>query len=247
MADKIKLQVNKRKITGRKVKTLRREGIIPANIYGKDVKSLAIQLPVKEFHKAFKVAGETNIIELKIDKDAKVRSVLVNNIHRHPVTDYYLHIDFHQVDLTKKVTVNIPVELKGDAPAVSKGGVLIHQINEVEVEALPTDLPDQFTLDISKLEDIGQSLTLKDLKVDTKKVTIVAENLDEVVVQVEEPKKEEEVVPETEEVAEGEEGETPAEDEEGDATTKGDAKDGEAKDGDKQGKKEEATPKEAKS
>ncbi len=225
MPDKITLKIQKRKVTGRKVKKLRDKGIIPANIYGKDVKSLAVELPVKDFHAAFKQAGETNIIDLMVDKDAKARPVLVSDIHRHPVTDYYLHVDFHQVDLTKKVAVNIPVELKGEAPAVSKGGVLIHQINEVEIEALPADLPDKFELDLSKLEEIGDNYTLKDIKVDPKKVKLMTEDLDEIVVQIEEPKQEEEVVAETEEeevgeTPEGEEGETP-EGEEGEASEDG--------------------------
>ena len=230
MADKINLKVQKRKITGRKVKTLRQEGIIPANIYGKDVKSLAVQLPAKDFHTAFKVAGETNIIHLQIDKDAKARPVLVHDIHRHPVTDYYLHIDFHQVDLTKKATVNIPVVIKGEAPATTKGGLLLQLMDEIEVEALPMDLPDKFELDVSGLEEIGQGLTLKDIKIDTKKVNFTSDNPDELVVKIEEPTKETEadVAAEAEAAAEGEEGETPQEGEapEGEKSEdKGDKKD----------------------
>ncbi len=234
MATKTKIKVQKRKITGRKVKQLRKEGIIPANIYGKDVKSVAIQLPVKDFHLAFKQAGETNIIELQIDKDTKTRPVLVHDIHRHPVTDYYLHVDFHQVDLTKKATVNIPVEIKGEAPATTKGGLLLQLLNEVEVEALPADLPDKFEVDISNLEEIGQGISLKDIKVDTKKVNFTAENLDELVVKIEEPTKEEEAPAEVEAAAEGEE----AEAKEGDAA----AEDGDTQEKDK---KEEADKKEA--
>lgn len=238
MADKIKLKVQKRKLTGRKVKQLRDKGIIPANIYGKDVKSLAIELPVKDFHAAFKVAGETNIIDLQIDKDAKARPVLVSDIHRHPVTDYYLHVDFHQVDLTKKATVNIPVEIIGEAPATTKGGLLFQLMDEIEVEALPMDLPDKFTLDISKLEEIGQGLSLKDIKIDPKKVNFTADNLDELVVKIEEPTKEDvEDTPIAEEEVEGEEGEAP-EGEEGETKegeTKGEGKPEAKKEGDKPG------------
>jgi large subunit ribosomal protein L25 len=221
MSDKIKLSVQKRKITGRKVKSLRREGIVPANIYGKDVKSQAIQVSARDFNQAFKQSGETGIIEIKIDKDAKTRPVLVNQIHYHPVTDQCLHVDFHQIDLTKKVSVNIPIELIGTAPAVSKGGVLLKLLNEIEVEALPADLPDKYELNISKLEEIGQAISLKDIKIDPKKVKFTTENLEELIVKIEAPTKEEEPVE-----AESEDAETT--DEEGEAK-EGDV---EAKEGD---------------
>jgi len=210
MTDKITLKVTTRKITGRKIRNLRREGILPANIYGKDIKSQTVQLPTKDFKAAFKTAGETNIIEITLNKESKSRPVLIHNIHLHPVTDEFLHADFHQVDLTKKVTVDIPLEMIGEAPAVSKGGVLLQLMDEVEVEALPTDLPDKFEINVSKLEEIGQVINLKDLKV-SDKVKLMVDNLNELVVKIEEPTKEEEkpeeVKPEEEEaaLAEGEE------------------------------------------
>lgn len=214
MADKIKLNVQKRKITGRKVKTLRRDGVIPANIYGKEVKSLAVQVLAKEFNQVYKLSGETGIIDLQVDKDDKTRPVLVSQIHYHPITDECLHIDFHQIDLTKKISVNIPLELIGTAPAVNKGGVLLQVLDEIEVEALPIDLPDKFELDISKLEEIGETLCLKDIKIDATKVKFTTENLEELVVKIEAPTKEEDVVAESEDTEITEETET----EEGEAT-----------------------------
>lgn len=194
MPDKLKLKVSSRKLTGRKVKQLRAQGILPANVYGKGVKSVSIQQPLKDFIVAFKKVGETGILELFVDKETKPRPVLVHHVQQHPVTDEILHVDFRQVDLTETVTVKIPVEITGEAPAITKGGVLIQLINEVEVEALPADLPDKFTLDVSKLEEIGQGLSLKDLKVSAK-VKLLTENLEELVVKIESPIKEEEVKP----------------------------------------------------
>jgi len=213
MTDKITLKVTSRKITGRKIRNLRKEGILPANIYGKDIKSQAVQLPTKDFKTAFKTAGETNIINLALDKESKTRPVLVHNIHLHPVTDEFLHADFHQVDLTKKVTVAVPLEMIGEAPAVSKGGILLQLVDEIEVEALPSDLPDKFEINISQLKEIGQTVNLKDIKVPDK-VKLMVDNLNQLVVKIEEPTKEEEkpeVKPEEEVPAEGEE---PKEDEE---------------------------------
>lgn len=212
MPDKLKLKVASRKLTGRKVKQLRREGILPANIYGKGVNSASIQLPVKEFTLAFKQVGETGILELVLNKETKPRPVLIHNVQQHPVTDEILHVDFRQVDLTQTVAVQIPVEIIGESPAITQGGVLIQLINEVEVEALPADLPDKFTLDVSNLMEIGQGYNLKDLKIPSK-VKLLAENLEELVVKVESPTKEEEK-PIEEVPAEGEEAAAPAEGEE---------------------------------
>ncbi len=210
MSDKLKLKVNSRKLTGRKVKQLRREGTIPANIYGKGIKSVSIQQPLKDFATAFKQVGETGILELVVDKETKTRPVLIHNVQQHPVTGEILHVDFRQVDLTETVTVSIPIEISGEAPAITKGGVLIQLINEVEVEALPADLPDKFTLDVSQLEEIGQGFSLKDLKV-SPKVKLLTENLEELVVKIESPTKEEEVKPVEVAPVEGEEAATPVE------------------------------------
>jgi len=228
MSDKIKLTASKRIIVGRKVKKLRKQGVLPGNIYGKDIKSLAIKLSTKDFQKTYSQVGETGIIDLQINKETKTRPVLISDTHVHPVTDEILHIDFHQVDLTKKVTVNIPVELVKEAPAVSKGGVLLQLISEIEVEALPTDLPDKFTINVSKLEEIGQGISLKDIKVDSK-VKILIDNLDELVVKIEEPTKEEEK-PEEVTPIEGEESEAPVEGKESEAPAEGE--EGGAKEGD---------------
>ncbi len=192
MTQGLKLNAKKRTITGRKVKQLRRQLVLPANIYGKDVKSLAIELQLKEFKSLFSQAGETNIINLSVDKETKLRPVLVNNVQVDPVTDELLHVDFRQVDLTKKVTVMVPLEFKGEAPAVMRGGVLVKLVNEVEIEALPNDLPDKLEVDISGLEEIGQSIALKQVPIDTAKVKLLTENVDELVVKVEAPAKEEE-------------------------------------------------------
>lgn len=203
MPDKLKLKVSSRKLTGRKVKQLRREGTIPANIYGKGVKSVSVQQSLKEFVAAHKQLGETGILELIVDKETKARPVLIHHVQQHPASGEILHVDFRQVDLTEAVTVSIPVEITGEAPATTKGGVLIQLINEVEVEALPADLPDKFTLDVSQLEEIGQGLSLKDLKV-SPKVKLLAEKLEELVVKIESPTKEEEVKPVEEVPVEGE-------------------------------------------
>jgi len=195
MAQALKLTAQKRILTGRKVKQLRRKQILPANIYGKEVKSLAIELPLKEFKSVLAQAGETNIINVSVDKEGKARPVLVHHVQVDPVTDELLHADLLQVDLTKKVTVMVSLEFKGESPAVAKGGVLVRLLNEVEIEALPSDLPDKLEVDITGLEEIGQSIALKQVPIGTAKVKLLTENLDELVVKIEAPAKEEEPAP----------------------------------------------------
>jgi len=188
---KQELKVQKRKTLGRQVKQLRQEGILPANIYGKEIKSQSVKVGLKDFIKVYKKAGETGIVDLFVGKNKKPYSVLVHNLQRHPVSGQLLHVDFYKVDLTKKVQVAIPIELKGQAPGETKGGILVQFLNEVEVEALPADLPEKFEIDISGLKEIGDSIEFKDLKIDKEKVKPLADQ-NELVVKVEEPQEEEE-------------------------------------------------------
>lgn len=209
MAKKISLKCEKRKVLGRQVKKLRREGILPANIYGKEIKSQAVQLTRIDFMKAYQEAGETSLVELEVGGKKPGLPVLIHSPQVDPVTGDFLHVDFHRVSLKEKVTTMIPVELVGKAPAAESGeGVLITILSELEVEALPTDLPDKFEVDISKLEKIDDAVRIKEIKVDKKKVAILA-NENQIVVKIEKPIEEEEVKPVEEEAPV--EGEAPVE------------------------------------
>lgn len=181
---------------------------MPANIYGKKIKSLAVQVKADEFHKVFSEAGETGLIELKVGE--KAHPVLVNNVQLDPVSDLPLHIDFLEVDLKEKVTATVPIELVGESPAEKEGGVVVQQMHEVEVEALPADLPEKIEVDASNLVEIDQAIKAGELKVDRSKVEI-KEDPERIVVSVAPPAKEEVVAapPATEEVAPAE-GEAPA-------------------------------------
>lgn len=188
------LQAQKRNLMGRKVKTLRREGMLPANIFGKKIKSVAIQVMMQDFSKVYEEAGETNLISLKVANEKQARPVLATNLQKDPVTDTVIHVDFREVDLSQKVTVAVPIEIVGESPAVKeKGAVLLRLLDEIEVEALPKDLPDKITIDISGLTEFDQGITVKDLKV-AKEVAVLADP-QESVVMVQEPKKEEEAPP----------------------------------------------------
>ena len=194
--DKKILKAESRTLKGRKVNKLRREGLIPANIFGKKIKSKAISVVLDEFNKVFKEAGETGLINLEIKGDDKKedRAVLVSNVQMNPVTDIPVHIDFHQVDLKEKVTAEVPVELVNESPAEKQSlGTVVLYINEIEVEALPADLPEKFTIDMSKLEEVDQAVFVKDLDIDKTKVEVQI-GAEEIVAKVEPPQKEEVVV-----------------------------------------------------
>jgi len=201
MSATLKLTVEPRTITGRKVKSLRRQNIIPANIFGPGTKSIATQVDHALFDKLYTEAGETSVVELSLAGSNQTTPVLIHQVQRHPVTDAIIHIDFLQVDLKKKIITSIPVEITGIAPAVKDlGGVMVQAINELEIEALPTDIPDALTIDISSLTEIGQSLAVKDIIIPSK-VTLLSDS-EATLITIQEPQAEEEVATESAEAEE---------------------------------------------
>ena len=202
-----KLNVSTRDVLGRKVKSLRKEGVLPANIYGKKIKSLSVQVNENDFMKVFSVAGETSLVDLHISSGKSKKegkTVLITNVQTNPVTDKAIHVDFHQVDLKEKVTASVPIETLGESPAEKQGlGTTVVHINEIEVEALPMDLPDNFEIDLSKLTEVNQSVLVKELDYDKKKIEVKID-LEEVVVKVEPLREEEEEPTSSEEEVEGE-------------------------------------------
>lgn len=169
----IKLHAQKRDITGRKVKRLRKEGLVPANVYGKKTKSVSIFLKREEFEEIYKEAGETSVVKLLIEGEKEERPILIVNLQVNPVTEEPLHADLRQIVLTEKVTARIPIELEGEAPVVEqKLGILIQTVSEIEVEALPMDLPEKFVVDVSEMAKVGDEIKTKDLKVDKKKIEL---------------------------------------------------------------------------
>ena len=204
------LKAEKRKEMGRKkMKKMRREGLLPASVYGKGFKSLSIQLKAKEAEKLLDEVGEVQLVNLEVTGEKSVLPVLFRNPQYDPVQDGLLHVDFYKVDLSNKITAAVPVEYSGESPAVIAGKVLITVADEVEVEALPEDLPEKFVVYLEGLVEAGQTVTAADLKISGEKAVIKSdENV--VLVKIEEPRvKEEEEVKEEE--AQAQEGEAPAE------------------------------------
>src|SRR3989344_3082941 len=161
------LKVGKRTVVGKKVKNLRKEGLIPGTIYGKAVKSVSIQVPLKEFETVYKEGGETGLVDVTLDGEAG-KPVLIKHVQLDPKFSNPINVDFHQVNLSEKIHAKVPVEAVGEPKAVAdKIGILEMPLSEVEVEALPTDLPEKIDVDVAGLANIGDQITVGDVKVPT--------------------------------------------------------------------------------
>jgi len=162
---KVELKVSPRQVLGKKVKRLRRQGIIPANVYGRGLESLAIQVPRDDLVHVLRTAGRNEIIYLRLDGE-EPRPTFARQIQRDPVTDAILHVDFYQISLKEKVRMEVPVALVGTAPAEQTyGGTLLHSLDRITVEGLPTDIPSLIEVDVSGLEEIDAAIHVGDLSV----------------------------------------------------------------------------------
>ncbi|MGB9726520.1 MAG: 50S ribosomal protein L25 [Minisyncoccia bacterium] len=162
--ENITLQAKKREIFGKKNKTLREKGFIPAVIYGKEKESIPLEINLKEFEEVFKKTGETDIFSLEIEGEKETRKVLVQEVKRHFLTNKPIHVDFYEVEMDKPITTSVPITLVGESPAVKAGGILVQSMDEIEIEALPKDIPHEIVVDVSGLTEIGQTIYVKDLK-----------------------------------------------------------------------------------
>lgn len=157
------LAVEKREILGKKIKKLRYKGIMPANIYGKDITSTAVQLPLKSFEATYKEVGSSGLLDVVLD--GQNRPVLIHNVQFHPLSQAPLHADFYQVNLKEKVKTVVPLVTVGEAQAVAdKTGLMMQPISEIEVEALPADLPENIEVSVEHLAAVGDQLLVSDLK-----------------------------------------------------------------------------------
>lgn len=187
----LELKSEKRTLLGKKVKSLRREGVIPAVVYGGKEEATPIELNQKDFSKVFKNAGETTLVKLFVGA-GKFKNVLIHDISRNPVTGEISHVDFYEVNMDEKITANVQLVFIGDAPAVSDlGGVLVKAMQELEVRALPADLPHQIEIDISQLMTFDDNILVKDIKLP--KNVEVLENLETSVATVSMPRSEAEL------------------------------------------------------
>ncbi|MFH1867315.1 MAG: 50S ribosomal protein L25 [Patescibacteria group bacterium] len=181
-----------RTITGKKVKEVRREGNIPAVVYGHGVKPQSVMVDYITFEKVYRQVGGSTLIDLKLETKQPVKA-LIQDVAVNPLTGKYQHVDFHQVRMDEKISAEVPIVFTGEAKAVKElGGILVKNLTQLRIECLPQDLQHEITVDLSPLEDFGNSIQVLDLKVPS--TWKVLNNADELVVGVEQPRVEEEVV-----------------------------------------------------
>ena len=209
--DKIVLNAERREVIGKKVKLLRNEGKLPGIIYGKSTESIPIILDLKEATKILKATSSSSL--LTINSDGEEFSTLVRERQRDVIRGNYLHVDFLSVSLTEKVRAKVNIVVEGEAPAlINIETLLTSGLDQIEVESLPQDLPEKFTVDLSSLEEVGDGIYVRDLEIQPN-VELLADP-DEMIVVItlqiiveEEEEIDEEALLEGELLEEGEDGE----------------------------------------
>ncbi len=156
------LEASGRTIVGKRVRALRQAGRVPAVMYGKGTDPVLLELDDVEVGKVLSRSGAATLIDLKVDGDT--HTVLVRDVQRNPIRRDLLHIDFLKVAMDVAITTQVPVEFVGEAPAVRElGGILYSGVTEIEVEALPSDLPDHVAVELDGLTQIEDTITVGDL------------------------------------------------------------------------------------
>ena len=170
--DKIELTVANRELLGKKVRFLRRQGITPVHLFGHGIESMSLQCDTAELKRVMSRAGKTRIINLNIDGEKTPRNALIREIQIEPLTGQSLHVDFYQVKMEERMKVDVPIVLIGEAPALkSKENMLLHELNTLEIECLPIDIPSSIEIDISTLAEPDQSIRVSDVELN-KDITV---------------------------------------------------------------------------
>src|SRR5574341_246829 len=161
--EKFQLDAGIREIVGKKVKQLRNQGYVPAVVYGPNFENFNLVVDAKALRQILLHAGGTQLIELNIGGDPV--QTLARDVQRNPITGDILHVDFYRVAMDRPIRANIPVVIVGEAPAVARGGAILHHMaTAIEVEALPADLPPHIDVDVSGLTEPGRNIAVADLR-----------------------------------------------------------------------------------
>lgn len=158
----VELKAEKRIKLGKEAKQLREAGLIPAELYGRGEENIHIKVAEKDFYRALEEAGESTVITVTVEKDQY--PALIHDMQRDLLGEKVTHVDFYRVKMDEEVTTYVPIKFVGEAPAVKElGGVLVKSLEEVEIEALPMNLPHELEVDLSLLKELHQSIHIKDI------------------------------------------------------------------------------------
>ncbi len=156
--------VEPRTTLGKRVARLRRQGVLPANIFGRGLESVAVQIDERAVRDLLHSHGLNTLISLEIAGENSPRPVVVRDVGRHPVTRVPLHLDFYQVDLERTITGSVPIQIVGESPAVRDlGGLLLVGADSVQIEALPADMPNNVAVSIEGLVELDDEITVGDV------------------------------------------------------------------------------------
>lgn len=162
----LKLHVQKRTLAGKKVKTLRKHGKIPAVLYGHKIENINLEISRGDFLRIFKMAGESTLIDLAVAGEKDPVKVIIQDVQPDPLRGDFLHVDFHQVNMKEKLHTHIKLKFIGEAPAVKGfGGVLVTNKNSLEVKCLPGDLVSEIEVDLSALKSLEDSIRVGSLHI----------------------------------------------------------------------------------
>jgi large subunit ribosomal protein L25 len=204
--DSISLSARPRSETGRHVQALRREGAVPAVLYGHKVAAQALSVDAKEMARTWQHAGRTHLVDVHVEGHKGARKAIIKDLQIHPRSGHILHVDLFAVNLREKISSDVPVIVVGESPAVVQRLGQVQQVmSSVRVEALPADLPSQLTADVSGLTEVDQAVTLGEIEL-PKGVALVHADLSETVVKIAQVRVREEAEPSAEAAVEGEAG-----------------------------------------
>lgn len=182
--EEIELRAQKREIIGKQVKQLRRQGLIPAILYGHRTGSLPLQIEERSLRQILERVGSHHLITLRVGDDKEPKMTLAREVQLDPITHALLHVDFYEVVMTEKITTEVPLVFIGQSPVIERReGILVRGLDSLEVECLPSNLIESIGVNLEDLVEIDQAITVGDLTVDpdlevlTDKEEIVAQIL----------------------------------------------------------------------
>lgn len=164
MAEKVELIVTPRVASGKAAKRLRKDGILPANIYGHHEDSQSIQIEVRDFERVLRLHAATGLINLRQSGDGAIQTALIRHVQHDPRSGKPIHVDFFRVSMSERLNVKVALRFVGEALGVkNEGGVLLHLLDTIEIEGMASDLPEFIEVDISPLTDIDSILHAGDV------------------------------------------------------------------------------------
>ena len=159
----IELNLTKRTVTGKKVNNLRKTGVLPATVYGKHLAPITVQTDARAFAPVMKAAGKTSLVTLNIAGEEPI-AAFIHSFQRHPVSRAIIHVDFHAVDMSETVEVDVPVHMKGVSPLVVRGDAIFNNVTTLRVRALPGNLPTEIVVEVNGLDMFDKAIRVSDIK-----------------------------------------------------------------------------------